>query len=137
MQTESASTLACLTHETGGTMTKARQAVCQRGELAGGRFVEFTLSVGNRGQDEQTGFVFERGGHLYAYLNRCPHLGIELNWAPGRFMDLDNCFIQCANHAALFVPENGQCIAGPCQGEALTPLEVTEDSGTVLVRPPE
>lgn len=117
--------------------TNQRQAVCQRDDLAGGRFVEFSLGDGNGGQDEQTGFAFEREGRLYAYLNRCPHLGIELNWMPGRFMDPDNCFIQCANHAALFIPENGQCIAGPCQGDALTSLEVTEDNGTVLVRLPE
>ncbi len=115
-------------------MANGWQAVCQHGELAEGRFVEFTL--GNGGQGGQTGFAFEREGRLFAYLNRCPHLGIELNWMPGRFMDVDNCFIQCANHAALFIPESGQCIAGPCQGDALTPLEVAEDSGTVLVRLP-
>ncbi|MEP1213520.1 MAG: Rieske 2Fe-2S domain-containing protein [Marinobacter sp.] len=118
-------------------MTHGRQAVCQRSELSGGQFVEFTLGNGHDRQNERSGFIFEREGNLYAYLNHCPHLGIELNWMPGRFMDPDNCFIQCANHAALFIPENGECIAGPCQGEALTPLEVTDDSGTILVRLPE
>lgn len=118
-------------------MKSGWQAVCQNGGLDGGRFVEFNLDGSHQGNEEQTGFVFEREGRLYAYLNRCPHLGIELNWVPGRFMDTDDCFIQCANHAALFIPENGQCIAGPCQGDALTPLEVTEDSGTVLIRLPE
>lgn len=118
-------------------MTTGRQAVCQRSALAGGQFVEFTLGNSGGGENEPSGFIFEREGRLYAYLNHCPHLGIELNWMPGRFMDPDNCFIQCANHAALFIPENGECIAGPCQGDALTPLEVTEDGDTVLVRPPE
>lgn len=118
-------------------MESGWQAVCERGDLAEGRFVEFTLATGNSAEEEQTGFAFEREDRLYAYLNRCPHLGIELNWMPGRFMDADNCFIQCANHAALFIPETGQCIAGPCQGDTLTPLEVTEDGDNVLVRLPE
>ena len=30
--------------------------------------------------------------------------------------------IQCANHGALFVIENGECVAGPCSGEALVAL---------------
>ncbi|MDL0432473.1 Rieske 2Fe-2S domain-containing protein [Marinobacter sp. TBZ242] len=118
-------------------MTRHWQTVCEHADLAQGRFVEFSLTDDTGAEGEQSGFAFEREGRLYAYLNRCPHLGIELNWMPGRFMDLDNCFIQCANHAALFIPENGQCIAGPCQGDALTPLEVTEDGGAILVRAPE
>ena len=30
--------------------------------------------------------------------------------------------IQCANHGALFVIENGECVAGPCNGKALIAL---------------
>lgn len=119
-------------------MTEAEgwHKACERADLAEGRFLEFALPGLDDGRDPPTGFVFLRNGTLYAYLNRCPHLGIELNWMPGRFMDSDDCFIQCATHGALFIPEDGHCIAGPCQGDALTPLQVTEDSGSVLVRLP-
>lgn len=115
------------------------QRVCHPAELREGQFVEFTLVKGNPEQQtmDQRGFVFRRSGKVYGYLNRCPHLGIELNWMPGRFMDADNCFIQCATHGALFLPDSGECIAGPCQGDALIPLEVTETGDDILVRGPE
>lgn len=108
------------------------QAICKEEELAGGVFVEFSLGEATR---PTRGFVFRRGDRVCAYLNRCPHLGIELNWLPGRFLDIDGCFIQCATHGALFTPEDGHCIAGPCQGDALTPLPVQVKEGIVRVNP--
>lgn len=105
------------------------QTVCRREELQENRAVEFTVN-------ETPGFVLAHKGRLTAFVNRCPHLGIELNWMPGRFLDVDQCFIQCATHGALFTTDRGQCIAGPCQGEALTALETREQDGQVLVRVP-
>ena len=102
-------------------------------DLQADRFVEFTVKDSTEDAPEVTGFVFVRNEQLKAYLNRCPHLGIELNWMPGRFMDSDQCFIQCATHGALFKPEDGHCIAGPCQGDALTPLETQLEGSTVWV----
>lgn len=118
------------------------QTVCRKDALKDGAFVEFTLATAAPDADPDstgqplTGFVFARKGILFAYLNRCPHLGIELNWMPGRFLDVDGHFIQCSTHGALFTPERGDCIAGPCQGDALTALEVVEQDGLVMVRAP-
>lgn len=113
--------------------------VCSPDDLTNGSFTEFTLTKGKPEDQttDQRGFVFRRSGKVYGYLNRCPHLGIELNWMPGRFMDSDNCFIQCSTHGALFLPDSGECIAGPCQGEALTPLEVSESRDSIEIRLPE
>ncbi len=111
-------------------------AVCQMEELQNGQFVEFTVREESDGAPQSRGFVFLQQERLRAYLNRCPHLGIELNWMPGRFWDSDECFIQCATHGALFVPEDGRCIAGPCQGEALTPLEILCTGSQVMVKRP-
>lgn len=110
------------------------QAVCQMEDLQADRFVEFTIKEETEDAPEITGFVFARNGAVKAYLNRCPHLGIELNWMPGRFMDSDKCFIQCATHGALFVPDDGQCIAGPCQGDSLSPLATRVKGDSVLVK---
>lgn len=109
------------------TASNIWKTVCQRAELAQGAFVEF--KVGNF-----DGFVFLRDDTLRAYVNRCPHLGIGLNWMPGRFMDLDNCFLQCSTHGALFAPDTGLCIAGPCQGDQLTALAVQDLAGTIQVQ---
>ncbi|SFR51311.1 Ferredoxin subunit of nitrite reductase or a ring-hydroxylating dioxygenase [Marinobacter gudaonensis] len=115
------------------------QPVCRAPELVPGRFVEFRLREKARQPEGMplTGFLFLDGGEPRAYLNVCPHLGIELNWMPGRFMDSDNLFIQCSTHGALFKPGDGECIAGPCQGDALTQLEVREHEGQLEVRLPE
>lgn len=69
-------------------------------------------------------FIVKRGAGFYAYLNRCPHARLPLNWTPDVFMDADGCYIQCANHGALFRVEDGVCVAGPCAGERLTPVAV-------------
>lgn len=103
------------------------QQVCTEAELAEGRFREFMLA-------DQPCFVFRRRNRLFAYRNLCPHLGITLNWLPGQFMDSDHCFIHCANHGALFTPEAGDCIAGPCQGERLTPVAVRAHNGLIEAR---
>lgn len=115
------------------------QPACAIADLEQGQFSEFRLPRKTQDPDTlpQTGFAFLDNGQPRAYLNQCPHLGIELNWMPGRFMDADNLFIQCSTHGALFKPGTGECIAGPCQGDALTPLEVRVTNGIILVRAPE
>ncbi len=79
------------------------------------------------------GFVFRHREQIHAYINRCPHLGIELNWMPGRFFDLEKNFIQCSTHGALFKPHDGHCIVGPCVGEHLARLPVREQNGQVEI----
>jgi nitrite reductase/ring-hydroxylating ferredoxin subunit len=63
-----------------------------------------------------------RGEAVYAYLNRCPHRGTPLDWRPDDFLDREGRHIVCASHGALFRVEDGVCLAGPCQGDQLTPL---------------
>ncbi|SFM03058.1 Rieske (2Fe-2S) protein [Marinobacter zhejiangensis] len=108
----------------------AWHTVCPTGELKDELATEFKM-------DESPAFVISHKGRLHAFINRCPHLGIELNWMPGRFLDIDRSFIQCATHGALFTLDSGFCIAGPCQGEALFRLETRIYQGQVQVRTPE
>lgn len=53
------------------------------------------------------------------YLNRCPHLGIPLEWQEHQFIDNDTGLIRCATHGALFLPSSGECVSGPCVGDTL------------------
>ena len=46
--------------------------------------------------------LVRRGDEVFAYQNRCPHTGVNLEWQPDRFLDLTNRYIQCATHGALF-----------------------------------
>lgn len=92
----------------------------------------FELECG-RPQTERL-FVVRKDGLLVAYRNSCPHTGAPLEWLPDQFFDRDNSFIQCAIHGALFRPEDGYCLRGPCVGASLedVPLEVVD--GRVLVK---
>ena len=64
--------------------------------------------------DESDVLVVRRKGRVYAYKNRCPHRGVRLEWQPDQFLDDSTSLIKCATHAALFLIESGECVAGPC-----------------------
>jgi len=59
-------------------------------------------------------FVIKKAGRLFAYANHCPHTGAPLDWTPDQFLNLDQSYIQCAMHGALFEIETGICVHGPC-----------------------
>lgn len=75
-----------------------------------------------------------REGQVYAYINRCPHRGIPLEWQPDQFLDHSQSLIQCATHGALFLIESGECVAGPCSGQSLTALVCREDAEGIWVK---
>ena len=68
-------------------------------------------------------FAVKRDDQLHLYYNRCPHLGIPLEWEEHRFLDEDGALIRCSTHGALFEINNGQCLVGPCTGKALYAVE--------------
>lgn len=73
-----------------------------------------------------------------AFLNWCPHLGIELNFMPDQFLDPEGRYLFCANHGALFEPDQGACIAGPCAGDRLVAVDIIEkDQFVHLVKLPD
>jgi len=79
-------------------------------------------------------FAIRHGGRVYAYLNRCAHIAMELDWKPGKFFDTDGEYLICSTHGALYAPESGACRGGPCRGAALTSLKVFEADGKVYMR---
>ncbi len=78
-------------------------------------------------------FVIRKGLRAFAYVNRCPHAGTELNWQDGQFMSRDKQFIQCHTHGALFDIETGACLAGPCAGASLARVEISIENGQILL----
>lgn len=81
----------------------------------------------------QSIFAVKKDGQLVVYHNRCPHLGIELEWNEDEFLDSEGALIQCCTHGALFIIETGECVAGPCVGEYLQSLPISIDGDTVTV----
>ncbi len=78
--------------------------------------------------------LVRRGDAVFGYRNDCPHVGTPLNWVDDRFMTLDRKYILCATHGAEFRVEDGYCIAGPCAGDSLTPIDLELRDGTVVLR---
>ena len=74
-------------------------------------------------------FMIRKNGHIYAYHNRCPHMGTSLDWQPDQFLDASGDFIQCSTHGALFRIQDGLCLYGPCARQSLTniPTEIRDN----------
>ena len=83
--------------------------------------------------ERMAAFVIRHGGRVHAYLNRCSHVPIELDWQPGEFFDAARLYSVCATHGALYDPANGACVAGRCNGRGLVALPVAERDGHIFL----
>ena len=100
--------------------------LCHIDEIPEGGSRGFTLP-------EQAVFVVKKAGNIYVYLNRCPHLGVQLEWVPDQFLDSDGEMIQCATHGALFLIDSGACVAGPCMGQDLQAIAFRVVDGRIEI----
>jgi len=99
-----------------------------------GKGVRFPVTVfGEMG----TAFVVRYSKNLYAYLNRCAHIPIELDWTEGEFFDSTGLYLMCATHGAIYSPDTGYCAGGPCRGGRLRPIVVFEENNQVFWQPDE
>ena len=107
------------------------EPLCHIDEIADPGAKGFNLKQGRK---ERLLFLIKKEGKVYAYENKCPHAGINLEWQDDDFLDPDKAHIQCSVHGALFNIESGDCMGGPCNGNGLTSLEIEVDSdGNILL----
>jgi nitrite reductase/ring-hydroxylating ferredoxin subunit len=108
-----------------------QRLICAATALAdGGDGVRFEICEGS---ESLPAFVQRWQGKVYGYENSCAHVGLELDWNPGKFLDQDGRYLICAAHGALFEPDSGGCVAGPCAGRALRQLAVMERDGNIFL----
>ena len=102
----------------------AGTVLCRLDEIAdpGGKGFDF-----REGLSLFSGFVVRLGDRAIGYVDSCPHAGWPLAPSPDRYLTRDGQRILCSAHGALFRREDGVCLFGPCQGEALTPWPVRVD----------
>jgi nitrite reductase/ring-hydroxylating ferredoxin subunit len=79
-------------------------------------------------------FAIKHAGQVHAYLNQCAHVAMEMDWQVGQFFDFDAQYLMCATHGALYEPETGLCIAGPCIGKSLKPIPIVFYDNTLYAR---
>lgn len=107
------------------------QLICAAAELAdGGDGVRFYVE---REGERLPAFAVRYAGRVHAYLNRCAHRAMPLDWDPGRFFDRERRYLICATHGALYEPATGRCAGGPCGGAGLVKLEVVEKNSAVYL----
>lgn len=83
------------------------------------------------GDDAESLVIHRQGDIVRAWLNVCPHAGRRLDWSPGQFLKSREGLLVCAAHGASFELQGGQCVAGPCRGDALRPVAVEVREGQV------
>ncbi len=81
----------------------------------------------------QSAFVIMHEGQAVAYDNVCPHRSTELDWNPGDVFDETGLYLICATHGAMFQPDTGLCVAGPCTKQRLRKLALTVDEVGVFL----
>ena len=108
-------------------------AVARVGELRPGETKKFLLRCDGR---EIEGFVLYYGGAHHAYVNRCRHVPMGLDWVENQFFTEDGRFLQCATHGACYEPETGECVAGPPCGRTLYRIPLRVEGDAILAECP-
>jgi nitrite reductase/ring-hydroxylating ferredoxin subunit len=75
-------------------------------------------------------FAVRFEGQVHAYLNRCTHVAMEMDWQPNQFFDDTGQWLLCSTHGAAYQPSSGECGGGPCQG-GLVKINLSEADGVV------
>lgn len=75
-------------------------------------------------------FAIRFEGQAHAYLNRCAHVAMEMDFQPNQFFDSSGEWLICATHGAMYHPATGACVGGPCRG-GLVKIGLEETHGVV------
>ncbi|MDP6552294.1 MAG: Rieske 2Fe-2S domain-containing protein [Arenicellales bacterium] len=122
----------CAQDETmGQTEAPARTYLCAADSLESGR-LGFRFEVSRDGQTLPA-FAIRHTHGVSAFLNRCGHRDLELDWSLGEFFDQEARWLICATHGALYDPITGSCKSGPCNRSGLTRLDIIEVEGVIYL----
>jgi nitrite reductase/ring-hydroxylating ferredoxin subunit len=110
------------------TTTPAGVALCALADLPDPGARNFVLEIGGR---RFHGFVVRRGLTVTGFVDSCPHMGLPLAKRLDDYLTEDAKLIQCDWHGALFRPDDGLCVGGPCAGATLTIWPVSFSDGMV------
>lgn len=111
-------------------MASSAQSIdlCPSADLVdGGRAVAFDVTYAGQAC---RAFAVRFEGSPHAYLNRCTHVPMEMDYQADRFFDDTGQWLLCATHGAAYRPDTGACSGGPCRG-GLVKIKLSEGQGVV------
>ncbi len=108
--------------------------VLAAGDLADGTSAKFLLPCGGR---QLECFVVRHEGRLHAFVNECRHVPMTMDWVENQFFTEDGAYLLCPTHGALYVPDTGECVAGPACGKSLFRVPLVERDGEVFALCPD
>jgi nitrite reductase/ring-hydroxylating ferredoxin subunit len=117
-----------LSNETAVAGQAPSQPLIALERIADGGFAEVEANIDG---DAESLILYRDGDAVRGWLNICPHAGRRLDWAPGQFLKSKDGLLVCAAHGASFELGHGECVAGPCRGEALRAIAVAVRDGSV------
>jgi nitrite reductase/ring-hydroxylating ferredoxin subunit len=85
-------------------------------ELRAKRTIKFTYREEGISRE---GFLAFIEGEIVCYENVCRHLPLPLDYGDGQFFMADKKHFVCQTHGAMYDPQSGLCVAGPCAGASL------------------
>ena len=111
----------------------ARTLICAAPALVdGGLGIRFyVIAAGVR----LPAFAVRYRGEARAFINRCAHLAVELDWQQGHFFALNGLSLVCATHGARYHPHSGACVSGRCSGNGLVAIPLVEIDNRVCLAP--
>ncbi len=80
---------------------------------------------------EREAFAVRWRGAARGYVNTCRHQSLPLDFGDAHFFDEAFDALVCCHHGARYLPDTGECVAGPCRGGFLAALEMREQDGAL------
>ena len=105
-------------------------------DIKPGESMKFMLPI--RGADEEC-FLINFEGDFHAYVNRCRHVPMAMDWVDNQFFAEEGRYLMCQTHNAYYEPATGECIAGPGSacGKLLYRVPLKVKDGVIFARAPE
>lgn len=88
------------------------------------------------GAEPVEAFLVNVDGTVHAWVNRCRHVALTMDWVENRFLDETGRYVVCATHGALYRPDTGECVAGPPFGKRLIRVPLRVDGDRLIARVP-
>ncbi|MBI4725166.1 MAG: Rieske 2Fe-2S domain-containing protein [Rhodomicrobium sp.] len=111
-------------------------AICGENEIPNRRAKAFNLArVDEDGKTSRPWYIFvvNWDKQFFAYVNRCPHERVNLDWERNQFLEQGSKRIMCGKHGSLFDLTTGKCVEGRCVGESLEPVSICIVDGDLCV----